>query len=370
MRIPREENIDEIIGSIIIEYCNEQIFPYILKDKVNVHCRMVQKEEFNAVVKTSDCFNYSIEINSGIIKTFINVINALKNSEIDIEISRISGDLLNDESRLDDIYINFVSGATIFVILHELAHIFRGHLHFLIKKRFYGLNQIEYNFKEISKEPQIQFNDFNGLFLKLAELDADASSINIYLQISLEIFNVFSEFFESENPDWNKNENPKWRIAADKIAYYSISLALSMMEVNRGNNKLYPKPITRFLNISDAFRQYTYDFHGILSQGKGGELQYFKFEENQNKIREENVSMPFLYALDIIIETAKIFGIKIYASYGNRERLFYEKLYSDFWNTEKTLDSEGFQTKEGLEFQELRILRSDFYKVFESFIIF
>lgn len=371
MRIPDDILSNKLLASIILEYCNNELFPLITHNKIRIRCKLSTNNSFNATVSTIDCRDYDILINEGIINTFIKTINSLNDENIDEEISLISNVLLNDVNKKDDIYRTLVYGATFFIIFHEFAHIFRGHFHYAIENEICNQNKTSsYNFDEITDEPTFKTDIFNNCFLKLIELDADNSSLNIFFQISLELFALTSEYFEKEHIDWRTKENPQWRYSANKIAYYATSLALAMIEANRNKNVSYPMPLSRFLNISETYKQEIYNSFNIVSRVNRGEIQTFSLSDEQKEIKEKYIFMPFLFAIDIILESAKLKEVNILDRFGSEEIELYEKLYFDYLNLCKSLTFKNLISKEGKEFQYLRNMYPNFQSIFKAFIIF
>lgn len=366
MKFPINENLD-ILLTTILEYSNETLIPIIIKRKEVVKCIRSKNIEFNAVVETLDCKKFTIIINDGILGTFMNVINNLNDEIIDEEIENISEVLLGDKKKKADIYRGIAYSATFFIILHELAHIFRGHFAFMIKEEIFGFSNSRFSFNEMTyEEPKLE-EIFKENFIKLAELDADASSLNIILQISLELFATTSDEFDKFNPNWSSEENPIWRREASKIMFYGASLALSLIDAKRGKNEIYPMPFTRIINLLDVFKQDRYKVNGILEYENNPDIQYLSKSYNLDKV-DEAVAYIFLNAIDIMLECCKLEGMDISLNFGSEEIKIYRNLLNDFGKLSVHLTPEDLITKEAIEYKQLRLLRPKFNSVFTPFI--
>jgi hypothetical protein len=354
----------------IIEYQSSSIISAITKNKVNITCIATHNNTVNASVQTTDFKNYTIMLNTGILDSLVYVIMNLENcDDIYEEIEQIALEIFNKKHTdiTKEIFLTLIYFAIYFILSHEFAHIFRGHFKYMIKENIKSSNYT-YNINEITEDKPIGIKMFDGNFIKLSEIDADVSAIDICLQSSVELFSKFSDYFFELYQDWNKiDETPKLRNACNKLVYYSASLAIALIEASRNDNSDYPMPLTRFLNISDAYRQIFYEINNIHKREHAGSITNININKAQEKLQEEYILIPFLSAMDIIVETLILFNSDKTARFTQKDELS-ESLYSDFFNLMHNLEYENLKTDEGEEYKLTIKYRKSFYALSNKFI--
>ena len=369
MKFPKEETY-EILTTTIIEYCNATLFPILVKGKVEVHCVRSKDLDFNAKVETTDGIKYQITLNDGIFKTLFEVINELDNDIIDEEIKILSDLLLGSRAHKNEIYKSIAYSATFFVVLHELAHILRQHFSYIMKSQgkvgkaaFQEVDKENFNLKDDDSEVY-----FQKKFIKLAELDADASSTMLLLGLSRELFAETSEAYDLKHPNWREEpDNPEHRLGANQIMLYAVSLGLSIIETERGISFRYPSPFTRILNVFDVFNQEVLKSHHLLSDDSS-EVSNLAVDDKFLKLMEEIVIPTFQNSIDIIYESCLIKNYDLSAKYHLEEIDISDNFLSDYVQLLIQLEPKELRTKEGREYKELRMYRPKFNEIFTAFI--
>lgn len=371
MRFPGEKNYEDITEAVA-RYCSNVLIPVVAGKQYTINCIHSESMEFNAGVSTSDGKEFTILFNYGITETFIDVINRMDDKDIEAEIEELSEKIYNNRTSKNDIYRGIVFGAVFFVMLHELAHILKQHLHYVIKSE---AKDPQFYFNEIDiglnvRNPLISEAFFNDNILKLFELDADASSVILLLTLSIEIFGETSELYDTVYPGWKEApENEKHRKACNEIMLYGACLALAAIEAKRGVSEEYPSPFTRIINIYDAFNQEIYKAASVIDPGSFvDDILYLENNEKVQQVMSSIIFPVFLNSVDIIITACLLLDYDLKKKYNLEELAIADSLLKDFVKLLKELEPGDLQTKEAEEYKVLRIYRPRFNKLFTQFL--
>ena len=369
MKFPKGETY-ELLTSTIIEYCNTTLFPILIKGKVAVHCVRSKDLDFNAKVETTDGMTYQITLNDGIFKTLFEVINELNNDIIDEEIKILAALLLGSSDEKNEIYKSIAYSATFFVVFHELAHILRQHFSYIMKSQ----GKVgKASFQEVNKENfKLKDDDsewyFKKKFIKLAELDADASSTMLLLDLSRELFAETCEVYELKHPIWREEpENLEHRMGTNQIMLYAVGLGLSIIETERGISFRYPSPFTRILNVFDVFNQEVLKSYNFITDDTSA-VSNLAVDDHFLKLMQEIVLPTLQNSIDIIYESCLIKKYDLSAKYHLEEIDISDNFLSDYVQLLIELEPKELRTKEGREFRELRMYRPKFNEIFAAFI--
>jgi hypothetical protein len=296
----------------------------------------------------------------------------MDDEDIDAEIEELSETIYSNRTSKDDIYRGIVFGAVFFVMLHELAHILKQHLHYVIKTE---AKDTQFNFNEIDigfnvRNPLISEEFFNDNILKLFELDADASSVILLLTLSTEIFGETSEQYNTVYPDWKRvPENEVHRQACNQIMLYGACLALAAIEAKRGVSEEYPSPFTRIINIYDAFNQEMYKAASVIdSRSFVNDILYLENDEKVQQVMSSIIFPVFLNSVDIIITSCLLLNYDLTKKYNLEELAIADSLLKDFVNLLKELEPGDLKTKEAEEYRALRMYRPRFNTLFTQFL--
>lgn len=363
-----DKKIDEIL-KVLLDFCNIVLIPAVIKSKNAIKCIPSKSDKFNARVTTDDCANFLIIVNRGVLKSIVHLVESIDDETINDEIKEISNELFSSESYDFEILQLIAYQAVIFIVTHEFAHIFRGHLTYIFNKNDIGrgTSDVSFSFSELEPKLLLEADDFDDNFVKLAELDADVSALHILMQVSVEILAQISERFQEMYPNWKNDDLTKWSIVAKRLIFYSSTIALSIIESKRQNNENYPLPFTRIMNLFDGYKQDMYKESGIISDVYSSEIQYLDITSQMRTI-EERIAYDFMNSVDIMVEGSRLLNNDISLKFGNNEEGIYKKLLYDLLKISTNLNPNDLETEEGEEYSKLRLYRPQLYSKFSPFI--
>lgn len=342
----------------VLDYCNDGLFKWILRGKVNVRCVIKKGAKFAANVHPITSNSYKITLNDSVFSSFRAIADSLSDKVIHEELCRISKEIFDSESQVDDIYKSLAYVATFFVIVHELSHVFRGH--------FDHLSHIRKSTHEI-EEAKSEYS-FDSSFFKLAELDADSNSLAILHQVSLELFALVSENYEQIKPSWRTNEECRDRHTTNQIIYYGCAIALSLIDINRTKSELHPMVYTRSLNLLDTLYQETLKTRGLLGLDNSKSILELPKTESIKEIHSE-LAYAYLCSLDFMVESCRMFDFDPSVKFGLEEEHIYQRLLADHYALSHSFEAKTLETEEGKELRALRQLRPEFNSRFPGSIM-
>jgi hypothetical protein len=355
----------------LVDLCNEILIPMIKGGyPYRIKCSVSSDPRFNAHVETEDGQNFDIIINAGVFSTITGIILSFDDKDVEEEVELLAEKVLGNSDLKDDLYECVIDIAILFVMLHELCHVLRKHLHYVLPDEQQGCALHYSEIGSIRLSPAAtELDDFlKSNFLKLAEFDADGHSIILLYAVSLELFAMLSNRYEKRCPNWRTEaDNPMHRETAQLIALFGATIALTIIETQPDRSLAYPSPYSRLINLFDGFAQEVFKTHGIMDPNDPNTgMEYLKNDEKLKHIMNNFIFFHFLTALDIANETCRVLGYIRYSV--SRDLDYLQDLMSDFIALLKTLTPQDLKTAEAAEYNQLRNYRPNFNTLFKDFL--
>jgi hypothetical protein len=256
--------------------------------------------------------------------------------------------------------------AILFVMLHELCHILRGHFRYIQQ----GPDQTHLEIGSIPLSPYAKDCDafVRENFLKLAEFDADSHAVILYYSLSLELFAMLSSDYETRYPDWRTTpEQENHRNDANVVGLFGATIALTIIETMQLCDDAHQSPFARLIDLFDAYAQEVFKAAGHLDTddpNKG--LAYIPYNHRLKTLMSDHVLLHFLTSVDLVNETGHILGYKTRT--GEDFDNYAQAILTDFTTLLKTVSPGHLKTVEAFEYNELRNYRPNFNALITSFI--
>jgi hypothetical protein len=222
------------------------------KGATHVDTYRLQATEFNAAVESVDGLAYEIFIFDGIARELLAALERIEALTIDDEARAIALALLGTDAEPVVVYRIWLIQSIIFVALHELGHVLRGHFGYRFATREsnasgrFSLQEIPPtdSSKPLSpKDQRVQW---------LMELEADEFALERMLALAYEIFEHCTQPEASDDSTAHDVDAPSRR-KAEELSFYAACLAMAMLQAHRQQGPDHPPPITRLYSLVNVF---------------------------------------------------------------------------------------------------------------------
>lgn len=191
---------------------------------------------------------FEIVVFAGIAQALSRALDLLPEGPFE-SIQRLALQLFGEPPEEDVIKGSLVSGALIFILLHEYGHIAAGH--FRLQAEAEGSDR-PFAFEEVASTFSFE-GAAGGMTSRLIELEADNLAFNLLLDLSYPIFaanaDVEALLGGQDLRDWQDQLIPP----VVELMFYSAALALALIDAHRVRSRGgqdHPRPLARMLNLA------------------------------------------------------------------------------------------------------------------------